>query len=60
MRSEEEATALAEQHAQQAQAQQLLAAAPVAASAAKDFAQASALAGSAPSQAPADLGLMAA
>lgn len=57
MRSDEEATALTEQQAQQAQMQQLLAAAPVAASASKDFAQAQALAGSAPGQAAPNLGL---
>jgi Bacteriophage head to tail connecting protein len=48
MRDEKEATALSEQRAQAAQMQQLLAAAPVAAGAAKDFAQAQAMAGSAP------------
>lgn len=57
MRSDEEATAITEQQAQQAQMQQLLAAAPVAASASKDFAQAQALAGSAPGQAAPNLGL---
>lgn len=57
LRTDEEATALAEQAAQQVQQQQLLNAAPVAASAAKDFAQAAALAGSSPTQAPANLGL---
>lgn len=45
MRSDEEITALKEQAAQAAQAKQLLDAAPVAASAAKDFAQAQATAG---------------
>lgn len=50
LRTDEEITALKEQQAQQAQAQQLLAAAPVAASAAKDFAQAQSMAGSAPNQ----------
>lgn len=57
MRSDEEATAITEANAQQAQMQQLLAAAPVAASASKDFAQAQALAGSAPGQAAPNLGL---
>lgn len=50
LRTDEEITQLKEQQAQQQQAQQLLAAAPVAASAAKDFAQAQSLAGSAPNQ----------
>lgn len=54
MRTEKEIAAMQDQRAQADQAQQLLAAAPVAASTAKDFAQAQALAGSAPnSQAPA-------
>lgn len=57
IRTEEEATALADKQAQDAQMQQLLAAAPVAASASKDFAQAQALAGSAPGQAAPNLGL---
>lgn len=57
IRSDEEVAALAEQSAQAAQAQQLLQAAPVAASAAKDFAQASSLAASVPSQAAPNLGL---
>jgi len=48
---EDEVVAAAEAEAQQAQAQQMLAAAPVAASAAKDFAQAASMAGSAPGQA---------
>lgn len=51
LRSDEDIAALKEQQAQAAQAQQLLAAAPVAASAAKDFAQASSMAGSSPGQA---------
>lgn len=46
IRSDEAITALKEQAAQAAQAKQLLAAAPVAASAAKDFAQAQAMSGS--------------
>lgn len=50
IRSDEEVAALDEQAQQAQQAQQLLAAAPVAAGAAKDFAQASAMAGSAPGQ----------
>lgn len=57
MRSDEEVTALAAKQAQAAQAQQLLAAAPVAASASKDFAQARALAGSAPGEQAPNLGL---
>jgi hypothetical protein len=57
IRSDEEVAALTEQSNQAAQAQQLLQAAPVAASAAKDFAQASSLAASAPPQQPAQLGL---
>lgn len=57
MRSDEQATAMTEAQAQQAQMQQLLAAAPVAASASKDFAQAQALAASAPGQAAPNLGL---
>lgn len=53
-RSDDQIAALKDQKAQAEQAQQLLAAAPVAASTVKDFAQAQALAGSAPSaQAPA-------
>ena len=50
IRSDEEVGAMDEQHQQEQQAQQLLAAAPVAAGAAKDFAQASSLAGSVPGQ----------
>ncbi len=46
MRSDEEVTAMKEQQAQAAQAQQLLAAAPVAASTMKDLAQAQAMSGS--------------
>lgn len=57
IRSDEEVAALAEQTQQQDQAQQLLQAAPVAASAAKDFAQASSMAGSAPNQVAPNLGL---
>ncbi|CAB4121954.1 Head-to-tail connector protein, podovirus-type [uncultured Caudovirales phage] len=57
IRSDEEVAALSEQHDQSAQAQQLLAAAPVAAGAAKDFAQAASLAGSAPGQQAPNLGL---
>lgn len=54
MRTPDQIAAMQERNAQAAQAQQLLAAAPVAAGAAKDFAQAQALAGAAPSgQAPA-------
>ena len=56
-RSDDEATALSDQRAQAAQMQQMLAAAPVAAGAAKDFAQAQALAGSAPGQVAPNLGL---
>jgi len=58
IRSDEEVADMNEQKAQAAQAQQLLQAAPVAASAAKDFAQAQSLAGSAPNQVAPDLGLM--
>lgn len=54
IRSDEEVTALKEQQAQAEQAKQLLAAAPVAASAAKDFAQAQAMSGT-NQQAPAVL-----
>ena len=50
MHSEDEVIQRAEGEAQQAQAQQLLQAAPVAASAAKDFAQAASMAASAPGQ----------
>lgn len=57
IRSDEEVTELKEQQAGAAEAQQLLAAAPVAAGAAKDLAQASALAASAPNQVAPDLGL---
>lgn len=56
-RTAEEVAALKEKTAQAAQAQQLLAAAPVAASAAKDFAQAQALAGSSPNSVAPNLGL---
>lgn len=54
VRSDEEVTALKQQQAQAEQMKQLLAAAPVAASAAKDFAQAQAMSGS-NQQAPAVL-----
>lgn len=57
IRSDEEVAAMDAQSQQAAQAQQLLAAAPVAAGAAKDFAQAAALAGSSPGQVAPDLGL---
>lgn len=57
IRSEEDATAISEGQAEQEQMQQLVASAPVAASAAKDFAQAQALAGSAPGQQAPNLGL---
>lgn len=57
IRSDDEVAALDAQSQQAAQAQQLLAAAPVAAGAAKDFAQASALAGSSPGQVAPNLGL---
>lgn len=57
IRSDEEVAALSEQSAQAAQAQQVLAAAPVAASAAKDFAQAASLAGSVPGQVLPNLGI---
>lgn len=57
IRSDEEVQAMGEQQQQAAAADQLLQAAPVAATAAKDFAQASALAGSAPGQVAPDLGL---
>jgi hypothetical protein len=57
IRSDEEVTELKEQMAGQQEAQQLLEAAPVAAGAAKDLAQASALAASAPNQVAPDLGL---
>lgn len=50
LRSKEDMEAIKEQKAQAAQAQQLLAAAPVAAGAVKDLAQAQSLAGAAPSQ----------
>lgn len=56
-RTDEELLALKEKAAQAAQAQQLLAAAPVAASAAKDFAQAQSLAGSSPNSVAPNLGL---
>lgn len=55
--SPEEMESIKEQEASDQQTQQLLQAAPVAASAAKDFAQASALAGSAPGQVAPNLGL---
>jgi hypothetical protein len=57
IRSDEEVAAMDAQSQQAAQAQQLLAAAPVAAGAAKDFAQAASLAGSAPGQVAPNLGL---
>lgn len=57
IRSDEEVAALSDQMASTQQAQQLLAAAPVAAGAAKDMAQASALAASSPNQVAPDLGL---
>ena len=57
IRSDEEVAAINQKSAQAAQAQQLLAAAPVAAGAAKDFAQAASLAGSAPGQVAPNLGL---
>lgn len=57
IRSDDEVTDLKEQMAGQKQAEQLLAAAPVAAGAAKDMAQAQALAASAPNQMAPDLGL---
>lgn len=57
LRTDEEATALADQQAKAEQMKQMLAAAPVAASASKDFAQAQALAGSAPGQMAPNLGL---
>lgn len=57
IRSDEELTGLKEQQASAAQAKQLLEAAPVAAGAARDFAQAGALAASSPSQIAPDLGL---
>lgn len=57
IRSDDEVTALKDQQATQQQAQQLLAAAPVAASASKDFAQAASLAGSSPNQVAPNLGL---
>ena len=50
IRSDEEVDAMDQEHQQAQQAQQLLAAAPVAAGAAKDFAQASSMAGSVPGQ----------
>lgn len=56
-RTDEELAVLKQQTAQAAQAQQLLAAAPVAASSAKDFAQAQAMAGSSPGQVAPNLGL---
>ena len=55
MRSKEDIAARKEESAQAAQAQQLLAAAPVAAGAMKDMAQAQALAGSLPGQQAPDL-----
>lgn len=57
LRSEDEVAVLAEKQAQDAQTQQLINAAPVAAGAARDLAQASALAGSAPGQIAPNLGL---
>ena len=57
LRSDEEATALADKQAQGAQMKAMLDAAPVAAGAAKDFAQAQALAASAPGQVAPNLGL---
>ncbi len=57
IRSEEEAGELSEARAEQAQMQQMISAAPVAASAAKDMAQAQALAASAPNQQAPNLGL---
>lgn len=57
IRSDEEVAAMDQQAQQASQAQQLLAAAPVAAGAAKDFAQAASLAGSVPGQAAPNLGL---
>lgn len=57
IRSDEEVAELKDQAASAAEAKQLLAAAPVAASAAKDMAQAASLAGSAPGQVAPDLGL---
>lgn len=59
IRSKEDVAAIKQQQATDQQTQQLLQAAPVAASAAKDFAQASALAGSAPGQVAPNLGLTA-
>lgn len=55
IRSKEDVAARKDQQAEAAQAQQLLAAAPVAAGAVKDLAQAQALAGSAPSQQAPDM-----
>jgi hypothetical protein len=57
IRSDEELTQLKEAAAQQAQQQQLLNAAPVAANAARQIAQAQALVGSAPNQQAPNLGL---
>jgi hypothetical protein len=57
IRSPEEAGAITDGQAEQAQMQQLLEAAPVAASASKDLAQAQALAASAPGQQAPNLGL---
>lgn len=57
IRSDDEVAAMDQQAQQSAQAQQLLAAAPVAAGAAKDFAQAASIAGSAPNQVAPNLGL---
>lgn len=57
IRSDDEVTDLKEQMAGAKQAEQLLAAAPVAAGAAKDMAQAASLAASAPNQVAPDLGL---
>lgn len=57
IRSDEEVAALKEEQVSAQQAQQLLAAAPVAAGAAKDMMQANALAASAPNQMAPDLGI---
>ncbi len=58
IRSDDEVADLQEQKATAEQAKQLLDAAPVAAGAAKDLAQAASLAGSAPNQVAPDLGLI--
>jgi hypothetical protein len=57
MRSEDEVQAIKDQNATRQQAQDLLAAAPVAAASAKDMAQAQALAAASPNKAPPNLGL---